>query len=106
MSSSPKAISSLRLGPVASAVVVSGKASDVALGLSEQVGDHAVDVAMLEPGRVVAINSVGLLRRGPVSVRFVRIVAPSVDYGLCNVLPTGVRVSERVCDDAADVIAL
>ena len=59
-------------------MVVSGKASDVALGLLERVGDHAVDVAMLEPGRVVAINSGGLLSRVPVSVRFVRIVAPSV----------------------------
>jgi hypothetical protein len=87
-------------------VVVSGKASDVALGLSERVGDHAVDVATLEPGRFVAINSGGLLSRGPVSIRSVRTVAPSVGRGPCTVLPNGVGVSERVCDDAADVTAL
>ena len=43
------------------AVVVSGKTSKAALELSEQVGGPAVDGAMLEPGRVVAINSGGLL---------------------------------------------
>ena len=89
-------------------MVVSGKASDVALGLSERVGDHAVDAATLKPGRFVAISSGGLLSRGrgPVSVRYVRSVAPSVGHGPYTVLPNGVGVSERVCVDAADVTAL
>ena len=75
----------------------------MALGLSVQVGDHAVDAAMLKPGRLVAISSGRLLSRGPVSVRS---VVPSVGHGPWTVLSNGVGMSERVCDDAANVTAL
>ena len=91
---------------MASAEVVSGKALDVALGLLEQVGDHAVDAAMLKPRRFVAISSGGVLSRGTVSVRSVRSVAPSVGHGPCTVMPNGVGVSEQLCGNAAYVTAL
>ena len=84
--------------------MVSGKASKAALELSEQVGGFAVDSAMLEPGRVVAINSGGLLSWLSVSVRCDRFVAPAVGGGPYTVLPTVGLVSER--DDAVDVTAL
>ena len=118
----PKATSSLRLCSVASVVVVRREALDVALGLSEQdvalgmseqVGDNAADAAPLKTGRVVAISSVGLLSSWPVSVRpndtgllTVQSVVPSVGHGPCTFLPIGAGVSERVCDDAANVTAL
>ena len=38
-------------------MVVSGKALDVALGLLEQVGNHSLDIAMLEP-RWVVVSSI------------------------------------------------
>ena len=85
---------------------MSGKALVVALGLLERVGDHVVGAEMLNPGRVVAISTGKLLSLGPVSVRSVRSVAPSVSHGMCTVFPNGVGVLEQGCNDASDVTAL
>jgi hypothetical protein len=79
----------------------------------ERVGDNAADAAPLKTGRFVAISSVGLLSSWPVSVRpnetglvTVRSIVPSVGHGPCTFLANGGGLSERVCDDAADVTAL